>query len=59
MPGCISLATKTSNMADSESLSLDTSNEAGDDPLMDLTDEQLDKLIHQKMYILFLTIMSS
>jgi len=46
-------------MADSESMSLDTSNEAGDDPLMDLTDEQLDKLIHQKMYILFLAIMSS
>ncbi|CAG2252496.1 Coiled-coil domain-containing protein 113 [Mytilus edulis] len=36
-------------MADSESMSLDTSNEAGDDPLMDLNDEQLDKLIQQKM----------
>lgn len=48
-PGCSPLATKTSNMADSESLSLDTSNEANDDPLLELTDEQLDKLIHQKL----------
>lgn len=36
----------TSKMADTESIgTIDTSNDAGDDPLQDLTDEQLYQLV--------------
>ena len=49
VPGCCQQQ-QTIKMADTESVDThDTSNEAGDDPLQDLTDEQLFALVEDTL----------
>ena len=39
-------------MAESETMSVDTSTENQDDPLMELTDEQIFQLLEDTLYVL-------
>lgn len=38
-------------MAESETMSVDTSNDTAEDPLQDLTDEQLFQLVEETLYV--------
>ena len=39
-------------MAESETMSIDTSNEAQDDPLLDLSYDKLEELVETTLYVL-------